>query len=474
MEIIDERGNLFGVVNVIDALVVLLVLSVLVAGIALIDPFQQQEEKTIRYVTVDLGDHPTYVAERISEGDVMAPQGRTNNLTITDVHPTPGDDGNVSIVVRAKVEGALVETDQVVGKNFVFNDKVLRPGLALKITTADYALDGRVRSMASEGPNLNTGETAVTLVGSVPASTAREIDVGDTYETGGETVGEVTTVHVAPGRNETTVTVVLGASLSTITRSDEPYFGGQPLEYGRQVSLELGAYTFTGQIDRLGSADVSVSEQTVTVRTTVDAETAQQLDAGDTYRLTGEPVATIESVAVYPTEKPGQRRVVAEVRLRTHVSQGQQRYGTRPVRLGRSISFETNDYAFSGTIVGIGQQSTTDTRKVTATVKLANVQPEVANSIQIGMVEASSGNTYARITDKRVEPAVVILKSDDGNIYQREHPRNKDVYLTTELAVRETPDGLQFHGQELEVGNAVVLDFGSVTVQGKVTELDEE
>jgi hypothetical protein len=36
MEVIDEEGRLFGAVNVVDALVVLLVLAVVVAGAALV------------------------------------------------------------------------------------------------------------------------------------------------------------------------------------------------------------------------------------------------------------------------------------------------------------------------------------------------------------------------------------------------------------------------------------------------------
>ena len=36
MELIDEEGNLFGIVNVIDALVVLVLVAVLVAGVALV------------------------------------------------------------------------------------------------------------------------------------------------------------------------------------------------------------------------------------------------------------------------------------------------------------------------------------------------------------------------------------------------------------------------------------------------------
>jgi hypothetical protein len=185
----------------------------------------------------------------------------------------------------------------------------------------------------------------------------------------------------------------------------------------------------------------------VTLRTTVGTETAQQLDSGDTYEIAGQSVATVESVALYPTGDSTQPRVVVELRLRTYAAQGQRLFGATQLQLGHSVPFETDDYGFSGTIVGIVPKSELgDTRTITVTVKLANVQPQVASAVKVGMTESTEEPTYARIADKRVEPAIVILESDDGNIYQREHPRNEDVYLTVELQVRETPSGLQFHG----------------------------
>ena len=43
MEIIDDEGNLFGVVNIVDALVVLEILAVVIAGIAFTNPICQRQ-----------------------------------------------------------------------------------------------------------------------------------------------------------------------------------------------------------------------------------------------------------------------------------------------------------------------------------------------------------------------------------------------------------------------------------------------
>ena len=49
MELIDERGRLFGRVNVVDALVVLLVAAVVVAGVALVAGGSEGRIETTRY-----------------------------------------------------------------------------------------------------------------------------------------------------------------------------------------------------------------------------------------------------------------------------------------------------------------------------------------------------------------------------------------------------------------------------------------
>ncbi|MEF8886408.1 MAG: DUF4330 family protein [Haloarculaceae archaeon] len=70
MPIIDDEGRLFGTVNVIDALVVLFVLAVVVAGVALLTGGGGSDETPTRTVVVDVGQQPGYVVDAIEEGPV--------------------------------------------------------------------------------------------------------------------------------------------------------------------------------------------------------------------------------------------------------------------------------------------------------------------------------------------------------------------------------------------------------------------
>lgn len=70
MPIIDDEGRLFGTVNIIDALVVLFVLAVAVAGIALLTGGGSSDETPTRTVVVDVGQQPDYVIDAVTEGPV--------------------------------------------------------------------------------------------------------------------------------------------------------------------------------------------------------------------------------------------------------------------------------------------------------------------------------------------------------------------------------------------------------------------
>jgi hypothetical protein len=60
-------------------------------------------------------------------------------------------------------------------------------------------------------------------------------------------------------------------------------------------------------------------------------------------------------------------------------------------------------------------------------------------------------------------------EGEDGNIFEREHPRNLDLTLNVELQTRETTTGLSFHGRQIQIGDTIVLDLGPITVQAELT-----
>ena len=571
MRVIDDDGNLFGLVNVVDALVVLLVLAVVAAGVALVNPFATTEEAT-RYATVDLGEQRPYVAELVSEGDVLSPPNSGSNVTVTDVYVTPSDGENASLTARVKMEGQMVESEQSDEPVFSVAGTTVRRGTTFRLGTDEYAVEATVLSYSERGQSLSTGETGVTVSSIVSSWTAESIARGDSFVVGGETVGVVEDVHVAPGdgsdtrrvtlgvtlqtlgdagsffanervtlgreltfrsdgyslrgtvesigistvrtanasvvlrasvgaetarsissgdtyrlagnqvaritevraypsSNDGQRTVFLGVELTTVARNGGQTFGGEPVSVGTDVTIRTDDYGVSGRIQQLGTRDVETASTAVVVKSTVSSETADVIQVGDSYRVAGSSVATVESVTAYPASN-GQRTVVLGMTLET-VDRSDGRYlGDRLVRVGASVPFQTEEYQLTGTVVTQGALSLPgETTMRTVEIQLESVSPEIADSLSAGMVERSGSSVSARVNGVEVAPAVVALTSESGDIYRREHPVQKDVSLTVELATRETPSGSSFHGEPLQVGRTVLLDFSTVTVEGTVVRI---
>ncbi|SEV81837.1 DUF4330 domain-containing protein [Natrinema salifodinae] len=275
MPLIDDEGNLFGVVNVIDALAVCLVLAVLVAGIAVVGvlgdgtgtsgPEAETEDddasqQATRYATIDLGTQPDYVADAIEEGDQAAVATDGHNLTITDVHVSPTNGGDGHVVVRAEIDGEYppATADETA---FRFNNGSVRIDSAVTIDTTDYERQGTVQRLEDEGPTLRTERTTVQLEANVSATTADAIEAGDEFRFAGRTVATVTDVATTELENTSRETAELEVDLVTVTRAGTQTFGDRSVETGSHIPIRTDRYDLTGEVVRRGpSVPIDESE----------------------------------------------------------------------------------------------------------------------------------------------------------------------------------------------------------------------
>ena len=378
MQIIDEEGTLLGIVNVFDALVVLVVLSVVVAGVALAGPLssapddedEPPAEEAVRYVSFDLGQLPAFVAEDISEDEVLASSEFGGDLTVTDVYVGPTSGGNVSVTVRAEVEGVLADGED---DQFEFDGQPVDEDERLTMDGTNHELHGTVVSVDEEG----------------------------------ETLG--------------------------------------------------------------------VEETEVAVRSTVSADTANRLEAGDTYTLAGHEVATLETVEVYSTANAAEKRIVAGLTLETKGEEEILDFGVLPVTTDTTVDFETDGYSFSGTIIESGTLDPPGDRTTTSTVvKLEHVAPETADEIRVGMEDRVGETATVRVVDKQTEPASVVREDEEGVLRQHEHPRDVDISLTVELLTYETAACIELGTECLRIGDELTMDFRTIVVEGTVVEIEDD
>ena len=364
MELIDDDGDLFGVVNVVDALVVLLVLAVGVAGVALVlggddsEPAPEPDMGTT-HATLDLGTQPDYVVDEINEGDAYEPDD-DSRITITDVHVTPHGHGDTGVTLRVELEG---EADD-----------------------------------------------------------------------------------------------------DAITYADAPP------RLGRTLAIETNRYEVDGQVRAVGDDDaLDREERTVVLRDTLDAETAGNVVAGDEVRVADRTVATVEEVATYATSDPDRTRVFLEVTVDAHRESDRARFGGVPLQRGQTVSLPAADYTVDGTIERVdGDLQLGETTTRTVTLRMADVREDRADALRPGMTEGPVTDPVAEIRDVESEPSIIIATGDDGTVNVVDHPVDRDVTITADLQVRETPNGVRFKGDSLRSGSTVVLDLGTVTVEAEV------
>lgn len=365
MQVLDEEGDLFGVVNVVDALAVILIIAVLVAGIAVVGVLGVDSEPETRYATIDLEEQPNHIVEEISDGDRMQVDGHDHNLTITDVYATPTDEGTAA-TVRAQIDGTLVYDDSRDDHVFEFAGDRFRSGQTVEIDTLEYTVEGTVTTVERDGETLPNAELPVVLGATTSSTTADEIDVGDTATVGPHTVATIEDVETySTGTDERQV--VTGVTLATLERGDGHAFGGEPVTTDANVDLSFDSYSLEGAVVRYGTTD-RPGEPTSTVAEIVledvDQSTADSLEAnaadadldGDLEAIQDvedEPSGVVlesEDGQIHHHDHPVNRDVTLTVELQTRETEEGLRFHGDSLYIGDTLSLEIGDRVVTGEV----------------------------------------------------------------------------------------------------------------------------
>lgn len=461
MEVIDDHGRLFGLVNVVDAVAVLLVLSVLVAGVALVFGGQSSDRavSVSRHVTLDLGPQPNYVVSALNEGDTYSPSSNAN-LTVTDVYLAP-QGSNTRVLLRVRLQGVAT------GDSFNYQGAPPRLGRDLSIQTDTYQVSGTIRDIGDRSDLVAT-ETTVVLRALATPENADRLRPGRDVRIANRSVATIDGIEIYETNSSERRLAYIQATLQTYIDGETTRFGGTQIVPTASIRLPLDGRSVTGTILAIDT-DLTTRNTDVLVTDTVSASEVEDIDAGDAYRIDGREVATVESVSIYGTDDAARKRIAVGLRLRTLDHANNPLFGGIVVRTGERIPFRTDSYELTGTIqrVGTTQQRGTPTTR-TVTLQVREIPPAIAEGLRSGMTESAGGDTVARIVEVEREPSTVVITSNDGNIFLRDHPVNNDLTLTAELSVRETTDGLTFKRRPLQQGDTVVLDLGSVTIRATV------
>jgi hypothetical protein len=366
MDVIDDEGNLFGTVNVVDALVVLLVLAVVAAGAAFVFADEPEPEPDpavdTTYATVDLGTQPAYVVDAINEGDSYSPGG-SSQATITDLHLTPQGDG-VRVLLRVELQGETTD------ERLTYADAPPRLGRSIAITTDRYEVSGQIREVG-DSDALDREQTSIVIRDTIPAADADHIASGDEIRLAGRTVATVEDAAVYATADPDERRVFVEATVDAHRQQDGLRFGGTPLRRGQSIALSTADYALNGTVDQVGSGlELGTTEQrSVTIRMdSVRADMAESIESGLRERAGGTTVATVTDVETEPSiiiatgddgtvnvvDHPVNRDVTLMTELRVRETSTGLEFKGESLRQGSTVVLDLGTVTVEATVVSVG------------------------------------------------------------------------------------------------------------------------
>jgi hypothetical protein len=467
MEIIDEEGDLLGLINVIDAFLIVILLVGAAGGFVLVSGGLTDDSAPnnlpTRYATIDLGPQPDYLISEISENDSYSPNTHTQ-LTITDVHLSPQGD-QTRVVLQTEIQGPAA------GETISYDRAPLRLGRSLTIRTDTYSVSGTVRDVDST-KSFSESRTSVLLRGRGSATNITTIAAGDEIRIGNQTVATVEDVITYGTGDSDTRIAYVAATLNTYSIAGNPHFGGTKIQNGVEINLPTSESSIPLTVLERDSS-LAITSSQVVVSTSVTRGVARHINLGDRFRVGGRDIATVETVQIYGTDDSDRKKVFLGLSLATVTHQQSSRFGDTVIREGANIPFKTDDYVLNGDVRRVGSvERRGDPQMRTVMLRLDNAEPQLAESIHEGLTETAAGDTIARIGSVERTSETVVLTSQDGDIYQREHPVNKELMLNASLSVYERETGITFKDQTITHGSTITLDLGTVTIQVTVVNID--
>jgi sulfur carrier protein ThiS len=463
MNLIDQDGKIFGLINILDAFALLIAIIVVIGGIGFVtgNVADSSGPTTLpsTYVTLDLGTQSGPLVQTIEINDSYSP-AVNSHIRISDVHLSP-QDGQTRVLVRVEIQGPAT------GDSVSYEGAPPRIGRSLSIVTKEYSVSGKIVNQGSSD-KLRTTDTEVLLRATFSESNISTMS-DQKIRIGAQTVAVLHETRTYLLKGETARLSYIHATLHTYRSTDGPRFGNKVIHPGTKLVLPVGNNTLDSTILDTGSVGQFTTTEVV-LEANVSDRTASVLTPGKTYQTEGQRVATIESVTEYGTKKPNQKRVFVGLSLSTLKSGGVSRFGNTEIREGESVFISGEESQFSGIIrrVGDTEQRGNQVRR-SVSLQISDAPPETSSSIREGMVETAGGMTIAELTEVTRTNSTVVLTSQNGDIYLREHPTKSDITITADLLVRETSAGILFKGRPLRINDVIVLDLGMITVEATVT-----
>lgn len=240
----------------------------------------------------------------------------------------------------------LDEQGRLFGRINVVDAMVIVFALAVIVAGAALAFSD---DPGPEDPEPDEATTYVTMV--TAGDSATPLGSGEVALDGES--ANVTDVHATPGP-----LVYLRVALDGVETDQGFRFAGGRVRLADTFTVTTNTTRTKGRVvQRDVTESFETETTTVTVETVVRPQIAEAVTAGDEHRVADSTVATVTAVETTPADDPDaadDTTLTVTLELETRTVDGVPHYAGSPVRLGRSIPMETDEYQFTAEVVERG------------------------------------------------------------------------------------------------------------------------
>jgi len=246
---IDEDGNLFGVLNVVDVLVVVLLVGVVVgvAGLVAESTSDPGTDTVTRYVTFVDDDRTPGFTPSFAGGSATV---RGVDGSITDVrHGTSG--GAVTTSVRVRFRVPAEQPERIGRSEVVLAGRTVKPGTELLVESDDAVTRGTVVAVGPDAPRFDGVNATVSFEATVLSAVASAVEVGDRHRVGNDTIAVVDAVQRRDASEGTRLAVT--ATVRAWESSSGLRYGTHPLKPGVTLLFETDRYAIRGTVTEVAT-----------------------------------------------------------------------------------------------------------------------------------------------------------------------------------------------------------------------------
>ncbi len=329
--------------------------------------------------------------------------------------------------------------------------------------------------LCEEGPFTWSG-TYVVNCGNVPIYFSRSVNVGDEIIKLGKTKGRILEVSSNPITLETEDTEMRIELLSRKKKDGYEYYS-QAIKAGSELRISTLNANIVGKIQSFSVNDSAARKEFKIKEVEIKAvnqssEILRGLTRNDVeVDLTGKTIATIIDFEPVP-KLDNKIDLTVKARLVTEKNGDSYWFKNLKVKIGYPIFIETQKVIFAGVITNVDEiEAQTVNKEMIIEVMLREQPLWISDSISIGDKEQYLGRTIMEVVGKDVQPSAVIINSNEGLVYAREHSYLQDIKLRLNVLADQRAGNWFYKDGFVKIGQKIIINTDKISVEGEITNI---